>query len=225
MHFFKVPAILPLLVPSAIWRIRSSEKMIFLTFDDGPQPLVTPWVLELLDQFAAKATFFCVGNNIRMYPEIAESIVRKGHTLANHTMNHCKGWSTRNEIYQQEIAETETLISKIYEKTGYNRTPTLYFRPPYGRITRTQMKDTLRKGLKVVMWTQLSCDYDPNLNCATGINALKRGLKPGNIVVFHDSQKGFSQLQRLLPEFLSHASKNRYSFSALPLNKEYTSQL
>jgi peptidoglycan/xylan/chitin deacetylase (PgdA/CDA1 family) len=211
MHFFKVPAFLPLLVPSAIWRVKTLEKMIFLTFDDGPQPEVTPWVLNELEKHHAKATFFSVGNNLKLYPDIAESIVRNGHSLANHTLNHIKGWNTPLAIYQNEIFQTNGLIADIYRKIGVQPS-TWCFRPPYGRITRSQLIGAKQQGLHVIMWTQLSCDYDVQLDCDLSLQALKRDLKPGSIVVFHDSQKAFQQLKQLLPAFLAHAAKENYSF-------------
>ena len=202
MHFFKVPTILPVLVPSAIWRVRTSEKMIFLTFDDGPHPEVTPWVLSVLAQYNAKATFFCVGNNLSQFPHVANEILNQGHHLGNHTYHHIKGWSTKNTHYFTEIEQTEALLDEVYKECKKNKPTKSAFRPPYGRITPSQLKWAKKRNIPVIMWTLLSCDYDPNLNCDNALASLQNKIKPGNIVVFHDSQKAFPQLQQLLPAFL-----------------------
>ena len=202
MHFFKVPTLLPVLVPSAIWRVKTSEKMIFLTFDDGPHPEVTPWVLDVLAKYNAKATFFCVGNNLSRFPLVAKEILNQGHHLGNHTYHHCKGWNTQNSDYFVEIDQTESLIDELYRDFQKIKSTVSPFRPPYGRISPTQLHWAKKRNIPVIMWTLLSCDYDPRLNCDNALATLKNKIKPGSIVVFHDSQKAFPQLQQLLPAFL-----------------------
>jgi peptidoglycan/xylan/chitin deacetylase (PgdA/CDA1 family) len=202
MHFFKVPALLPVLVPSAIWRVRTSEKMIFLTFDDGPHPEVTPWVLEVLAQYDAKATFFCVGNNLSKFPHVAKEILNQGHHIGNHTYQHSKGWITKNTNYFKEIEQTEALIGELHMQCQKIKFHHSLFRPPYGRISPSQLQWAKKRNIPVIMWSMLSCDYDPKLNCEKALQTLQKNIKPGNIVVFHDSQKAFPQLKQLLPRFL-----------------------
>jgi peptidoglycan/xylan/chitin deacetylase (PgdA/CDA1 family) len=215
MHFFKVPSLLPLLVPSAIWRIKTSEKMIFLTFDDGPQAEVTPWVLTELAKHQAKATFFCVGNNLIREPQIAEEAMLQGHLIANHTLNHSKGWKTSNDLYFAEIEKTSALIRDLYENLGKSVPSPCYFRPPYGRISPSQLRWTQKHNLLVVMWTLLSCDYDSALNCERSLQVLQQHLTSGSIVVFHDSTKAYPQLKQILPAFLAYAVAQGYSFGLL----------
>jgi len=215
MHFFKVPFFLPYLFPQAIWRVKTEKKMIFLTFDDGPQENITPWVLTILEKQKIKAHFFTVGNNITKNPEIALNIVNQGHILCNHTLNHKKGWSTSNEIYWNEIQETEKLIGDIYKKSQIPSPKIQLFRPPYGRIKQSQLKQVIKNGFKTIMWWQLSCDYDSKLNCKKSLDSLKRSLSKGSVVVFHDSAKAQKQIQQILPAFIEFAKESGFSFGLL----------
>lgn len=215
MHFFKVPALLPFLVPSAIWRIRTSEKMIFLTFDDGPQPEVTSWVLEILKKYNANATFFCVGNNLSQYPQLALEILTQGHQIANHTYHHRKGWNSKNLDYFHEIEKTQLIINNLYAQTTKEKPKHPPFRPPYGRISPAQLQWAKQMKIPVVMWSLLSCDYDPKLNCTHALKVLEKNIQPGSIVVFHDSKKAYYQLKQLLPKFLEYVVAQGYSFGLL----------
>lgn len=215
MHFFKVPFFLPYLFPQAIWRVKTEKKMIFLTFDDGPQEIITPWVLSLLEKEQIKAQFFAVGNNIIKNPEIALSIINQGHTLCNHTLNHKKGWSTNNDAYWKEIQDTEELIQGIYQKSGNPSPEIQLFRPPYGRIKPSQLIHLVKKGYRTIMWWQLSCDYDSKLNCKKSLDSLKRSLSKGSVVVFHDSAKAQKQIQQILPAFIEFAKESGFSFGLL----------
>ena len=223
MHFFKVPFFLPYLFPQAIWRVKTEKKMIFLTFDDGPQEIITPWVLSLLEKEQIKAQFFAVGNNIIKNPEIALSIVNQGHTLCNHTLNHKKGWSTNNDAYWKEIQDTEELIQDIYQKSGNPSPENQLFRPPYGRIKPSQLDQIVKNGYRTIMWWQLSCDYDSGLNCSKSLNSLIRNLSNGSVIVFHDSAKAKNQIQQILPKFIELAKQKGYSFGLLAneLNKQH----
>ena len=212
MHFFKVPFFLPYLFPQAIWRVKTEKKMIFLTFDDGPQQNITPWVLSLLEQENIKAHFFAVGNNIIRNPEIALSIVNQGHILCNHTLHHKKGWFTKNEEYWKEIQETEKLIQEVYRKSKFTSPEIQLFRPPYGRIKRSQLKQIVGKGFQTIMWWQLSCDYDSQLNCKSSLNSLMRNLSHGSVVVFHDSAKAQNQIQQILPAFIQSVKEQGFAF-------------
>lgn len=215
MHFFKVPFFLPYLFPQAIWSVKTEKKMIFLTFDDGPQENITPWVLDLLKKESIKSQFFAVGNNIIKHPNIAKSIIQQGHALCNHTLNHKKGWVSSNEEYAQEIAKTQQLIQAIYQDCEIASPKIPLFRPPYGRIKKSQLLETINFGYEVIMWWQLSCDYDKNVNIQSSTNSLVNHLKSGSIVVFHDSAKAAEQLKQILPTFIRLAKEKGFEFGLL----------
>ncbi|MCE2712626.1 MAG: polysaccharide deacetylase family protein [Cryomorphaceae bacterium] len=162
---------------------------VYITFDDGPSPEVTSWVLDLLKKNGAHATFFCVGANVKRYPEIYQRILLEGHSVGNHTMRHEKGSQTNTKEYLSSIDEASDYISGTL------------FRPPYGRITWKQASFVKRK-FKLIMWTWLSHDYDSSVPVDRIIQNAKKGVCSGDIVVFHDNVKSFERLQQILPEFL-----------------------
>lgn len=178
------------------------EKKIYLTFDDGPIPIVTPWVLETLALYNAKATFFCIGNNVLKHPEIYSEIIKQGHKTGNHTQNHLNGWKVLNKNYFQDIEECTKLV-----RSGL-------FRPPYGKIKPSQIK-RLKHNYKLVMWDVLSRDYDQSLSVENCHKSVIREAKPGSIVVFHDSIKAESRLRGSLPAVLEHFKKQGYEFARL----------
>lgn len=209
MHFFSVPSTIQRLIPSCTWRRAVSEKVIFLTFDDGPHPRITPWVLDLLRQYDARATFFCVGDNLEKFPEVARLTLEQGHTLANHTMHHVKGWRTGLAEYLEEVDTCAAALTSVGSEQG------LLFRPPYGQITGQQIRALKARGYEVIQWSNLSCDYDRTLNVQKSLNALVKGSKPGSIVVFHDSEKAEKQLLWLLPKYLEAMQSRGYRFLSL----------
>lgn len=192
------------------WKIPTTEPVIYLSFDDGPDPEVTPYVLQILDTFNAKATFFCVGENLRRYPEIATEIRKKGHQIGNHTQHHLKGWTTSSEIYTQNITTCQSYIGSISDSP--------LFRPPYGRLNAKQGRWVLQQGYQCIMWDILSFDYDKHLNTNWAINRIVKLSRKGSIIVFHDSQKAKKQLEKLLPEYLSRMTKLGYRFELIPTN-------
>mgnify|MGYP006164195927 FL=1 len=228
MHFFSVPSTIQRLITSCIWRKNVSEKIIYLTFDDGPHPRITPWVLTELSKHDAKATFFCVGDNIRKFPEICEATVAAGHLLANHTMHHIKGWRTSNRDYLKDIQDCELQLSYIHNATASNdvsmsskgsesnRPAKKLFRPPYGQIKPSQIQALKALGYEVIQWSNLSCDYDPKLNVSKSLKALLSESTSGSIVVFHDSEKAEHQLMWLLPNYLEAMTEQGYTFEVLP---------
>lgn len=198
IHPFKVPGVLLKLFPGLEWRISTSEKAVFLTFDDGPHPEITQWVLEQLDHYNAKATFFCVGENVSNYPETAKNIQRLGHAIGNHTHNHLKGWKTSDlEYVKNTVKASQHVQSKL-------------FRPPYGRITRNQINLLKAKGYRIIMWNLLSCDYSQHLNTDKALQALIKNTTSGSIVVFHDSVKASSNVKQILPTYLQFLKDNGY---------------
>jgi peptidoglycan/xylan/chitin deacetylase (PgdA/CDA1 family) len=187
--FFRVPAIVRFLLPGRVWNLNRGQNVIYLTFDDGPDPRITPWVLDLLKEAKMKATFFCVGENVRRYPEIYNRICSEGHAVGNHTMRHEKGIITTFSDY----------VSSVEEASSYILSP--LFRPPYGRMTLSQAI-FLRKKYTLVMWNWLSYDYDLAVPVEL-ILKKARMIRKGDIVVFHDNVKSFERLKQILPEFLA----------------------
>jgi peptidoglycan/xylan/chitin deacetylase (PgdA/CDA1 family) len=190
------------LMPSLTWKVKTHDKKIYLTFDDGPHPTITPWVLQTLAQYHAKATFFCVGDNVRKFPETYAQILQAGHRTGNHTFNHLNGWRTKNRLYYENIEMAASFIKSNL------------FRPPYGRITATQSR-ALKKNYQIVMWDVLTRDFDKNLNVKVALDNCIRLTEEGSIVVFHDSEKAAANMMRMLPSMLSHFSKKGFTFTAL----------
>jgi peptidoglycan-N-acetylglucosamine deacetylase len=202
MFKYKIPYILQLFYPNYTWKVNTQEKVVYFTFDDGPHPEITPWVLSELAKYNAKATFFMVGANIEKYPETFEKVTKSGNAIGNHTFNHLNGWKTKDENYFDNINKCKELIESNL------------FRPPYGRIKSKQGKHILNE-YKVIMWDRLSRDYDINLNIEESLKAMKKLPSNGSIFVFHDSEKAFKNLKILLPELLNFYSLNGYKFEKL----------
>lgn len=190
------------LFPSLTWRINTKEKILYLTFDDGPIPEATPWVLDILNEYGAKATFFCVGENARKNPHILERIIAEKHSVGNHTMNHLNGWNVNTGDYISNIDSCSKYVSSNL------------FRPPYGRIRLSQIQ-SVKKKYKIIMWNVLSKDYDITLTGQQCFEIVKRKSKAGSIVVFHDSIKAKNRLQEALPATLNYFSNLGYRFDAL----------
>jgi peptidoglycan/xylan/chitin deacetylase (PgdA/CDA1 family) len=202
MFKYTIPHLLRWIYPNYTWKVKTSEKVVYFTFDDGPHPEITPWVLEQLAVYNAKATFFMVGDNMVKYPQIVELVQNAGCKIGNHTFNHLRGWATKDEIYLQNFEKSEAIFK------------TKLFRPPYGRIRSSQAKFIL-KTHQVIMWDRLSCDYEANLNIPASIKAMKILPANGSVFVFHDSEKAFNNLKVLLPELLLFYHQNGYSFQVI----------
>lgn len=212
MYLVKTPWLLKKLYPTdLLWCMPRSEKTLYLTFDDGPIPIVTPWVIETLKMYRAKATFFCIGDNIRKHPLIFDSLKSEGHQIGNHTFNHLNGWRTTDEIYLENIKKCQIL------------TQTNLFRPPYGRITFSQIKKFLNlidssfdsKNQKIVMWDVLSGDFDEKLNPEKCLQNVLKNAENGSIIVFHDSLKAQKNLEYALPRALDYWQKEGFNFEVL----------
>ncbi len=210
------PAFTPKLVksffPNLVWDIPTNEKIIYLTFDDGPTPEITEWTLDILKQFDAKATFFCIGKNIEDHSEIFKKIISNGHSIGNHTLNHIKGWSTKTQSYIENITETQSIIDKL------SKTPRRInlFRPPYGQITPKQIKKTSALGYKIIMWSVLSIDWDKNITHEQCLKNVIDNTNSGSIVVFHDSVKACDNMKYALPKTLEYFSEKGYKFKRIP---------
>ncbi|MBD1392770.1 polysaccharide deacetylase family protein [Mucilaginibacter glaciei] len=205
MYLVKTPWLLKKLYPNLIWDIRPATRCIYLTFDDGPIPIVTPFVLNILKRFNAKATFFCIGDNVYKHPDIFEQVKADGHTIGNHTFNHLKGWDTDSIRYLENFLEADKLLD------------TSLFRPPFGRIKREQVKllKNARPDLQIIMWNILSADFDINLSPEKCLSNVINNTGAGDIVLFHDSLKAFDRMQYALPKALEHWSKRGYEFKSL----------
>lgn len=212
-YFVKTPWLLKKLYARCTWQIPSREKIIYLTFDDGPHPTATPYVLDILQQYQAKATFFCIGKNIVEYPAIYRRILDEGHRTGNHTFNHLNGWKVKNEQYINNILDAAKHIDSSL------------FRPPYGRITQFQVKvlsgispyNGSDRRFHIIMWDVLSGDFDTSLSAQTcAINVINK-TRPGSIVVFHDSEKAFPRMKNALPDVLKYFSEKGYCFEAIQL--------
>jgi peptidoglycan-N-acetylglucosamine deacetylase len=201
---------------SAIWRIPTTEKKLYLTFDDGPIPEVTPWVLSTLKNYKAKATFFCIGANVEKHQDVFHQVISEGHTVGNHTFNHLNGWKTKTEEYLENVR----LCSQAVQLGTSNLTPiaigveTLLFRPPYGKMKLAQFSQ-LRTQHSVIMWDVLSGDFDPTNSEEKCLKNVISKTREGSIIVFHDSLKAKTNLYYALPKFLEHFSKKGFVFDSL----------
>lgn len=182
--------------------MRPDEPKLYLTFDDGPVPEITPWVLDVLKQYRVTATFFCVGDNVGKHPQIYKRIIDEGHHVGNHTFNHLNGWNTDTAIYMANINKcAEVLNSSL-------------FRPPYGKLKPSQVK-RLKKQYKIIMWDVLSGDYDKETAPEQCLENVITGMRNGSIIVFHDSKRAFRNLQHALPKAIEFAQDNGYEFANL----------
>ena len=204
----KTPFFLPLLYPALTWKIQSDEKKLFLTFDDGPVTGPTEFVLNELSRVSIRATFFCIGDNIRKHPEIFRRISADGHTVGNHTMNHINGWKTPSGAYVDNVKE----FDRVAAEAGQSPPPHL-FRPPYGRITRKQIKKL--SGYRIIMWDVLSQDYNHNLTPDQCLRRTIRACSSGSIIVFHDSYKSQKNMQYALPRLIEHFVDKGYGFHGI----------
>ncbi len=206
LYFIKTPRILKQLFAKYTWSFFTNKKEIYLTFDDGPIPQVTEFVLDQLHNFNAKATFFCIGDNIRKHPAVFSRIVNEGHSVGNHTFNHLNGWKSSNTAYIENTSKCESLLPN--QKTKL-------FRPPYGKIKRKQAKQLLASDYKIIMWDVLSADFDSSITKEKCLQNVLENAQNGSIIVFHDSIKASDKLYYALPKVLKEFSQRGYDFKAI----------
>jgi peptidoglycan/xylan/chitin deacetylase (PgdA/CDA1 family) len=202
MHFVRPIFILKYIYPEAIWREDKNKNNIYLTFDDGPIPEITPWILDCLKEKNVKASFFCVGENIKKHPEIFNRLLDEGHVVGNHTYNHLRGWNTENKDYFDNINQCQEL------------TRTNLFRPPYGRARKSQMKE-LAKDFKIVMWDVLTGDYDQEITPYECYKNCIDTTRNGSIIVFHDNIKAINNVKYALPKSIEYLIEQGYQFKTL----------
>lgn len=203
MNFYwvKTNRFIKKLFSNYVWDIPNTENKIYLTFDDGPTPEITEWVLEELEKHNAKATFFCIGNNIKKHPEIFEKLISKGHSIGNHTFNHLNGWKTSTDDYLENSRLCETICN--------------LFRPPYGKIKASQAKKLKQLGYQIIMWDVLSADYDATITKKKCLENVVKNVQSGSIIVFHDSVKAFPNLEYTLPKALEILNEKGFVFEAI----------
>ena len=220
----KTPKLIKGIFPKYVWNMPTDEKVIYLTFDDGPTPKITNWTIDLLKSYNAKATFFCIGNNIEKHPDIFCDILREGHAVGNHTYHHPNGWTTCTKHYIHEVIKTEHLMQAVLNDQNDNfakRTSLIapnskLFRPPYGKIAPSQGQQLLQMGYKIIMWDILAFDWKESLSKERCANNVISEAGPGSIVVFHDSVKASKRMAYALTQTLEHFSAQGYQFKCLP---------
>lgn len=216
MYLVRPPYLLKQLYSRAVWRMDRTSKKIYLTFDDGPVPSVTPWVLDVLKQNNIKATFFCVGENVVENPDIFQRILEEGHSVGNHTYNHLNGWNTHTKKYMENVELCDQAI-----RSGIGFKHTNLFRPPYGKAKKSQIeylsskKDQDQTPYSIIMWDVLSGDYDKNTSPSTCLKNVNDNVRNGSIIVFHDSPKAQQNLEYALPRFIEHAKGQGFEFDKL----------
>lgn len=199
MFIEQPPRIYRAMFPGVTWRVPAKEKCVYLTFDDGPIPEVTPWVLDTLDKYGVKATFFCVGENVYKYPDIYRMILERGHHTGNHTYNHIQGVCFKTNNYLKNVDKAAKLIDSRL------------FRPPHGHMRMPQVIQ-LRKQYKIIMWDVVTRDYSPHMTPNGVLNVVKKYTRNGSVIVFHDSLKAEKNMREAMPQAIEWLMKEGYNF-------------
>jgi peptidoglycan/xylan/chitin deacetylase (PgdA/CDA1 family) len=205
-YWIKTNSLIKRIFSNYIWDIPNVDNKIYLTFDDGPTPEITEWVLEVLQKHQIKATFFCIGKNIQKHPAIFNKAIDKGHAIGNHTFNHLNGWKTPFGDYLENIDLCKSEIRNPQSSL---------FRPPYGKIKTTQSKKLRQLGYKIIMWDVLSADFDQSISPEKCLENVIKNIKPGSIIVFHDSVKAFKNLEYTLPKSIEILKQKGFEFDVI----------
>ena len=203
LKLIKSPKILQRLFDDFLWKIETNEKVIYLTFDDGPHHVITPWIIDLMNQYNAKGTFFLIGDAVKRNPELYQLYKTNGHQIGNHTYRHINGLRSRKKNYLEEIAQCAEFVDSSL------------FRPPYGQINLRSIRE-IKKKYKVVMWDVLSWDFDNETSSEICLSNVIKYTKEGSIVVFHENEKSMKNIMYALPKVLDHFTKLGYQFKAIP---------
>ena len=203
------PQIFRSLFPDAHFRIRGEERCVYLTFDDGPIPEATPWVLDMLDSYGIKATFFMVGDNVRKYPDVYQEVVSRGHTVGNHTMHHLQGLKVKTPYYLDDIKEADSYIHSRL------------FRPPHGFLTPKQAR-LIREQYTIIMYDLITRDYSRHLTADQVFDNVRRYTRDGSIIVFHDSIKSMPRLRKALPRSIEWLMEQGYQFKTFDTHPSTT---
>ena len=229
-YFPRTPRFIMRFFSKYTWRFLSDKKEIFLTFDDGPTPEITQFVLAELKKHQAKATFFCIGKNIQNHPEIFSKIITDGHSIGNHTQNHLNGWKTGNTTYIDNVLECENNLQVFKNRVHLNTAETSkdtykvietlqdkakLFRPPYGKVKKLQAQELIKKGYQIIMWSVLSADFDTSISNEKCLENVLKNTGSGSIIVFHDSVKAAERIKYALPKVLQHFSDKGFVFKAI----------
>lgn len=209
MNWIKTHWIIKKLFSNYVWDIPNHENKVYLTFDDGPIPEITEWTLNKLSEYNAKATFFCIGDNIRKYPEIFKKVIYEGHSIGNHTFNHLNGWKTSTTDYINNTRNCESFFCNEELQTRK------LFRPPFGKIKPSQSKKLRKLGYKIIMWDVISYDFDKTISKETCLENVLKNIQPGSVIVFHDSIKAFPNLEFVLPRTLKFLEEKGFVCSKI----------
>jgi peptidoglycan/xylan/chitin deacetylase (PgdA/CDA1 family) len=212
-YWIKTNSIIKKIFSKYVWDLPNNENKIYLTFDDGPTPQITQWVLEQLEKHNAKATFFCIGKNIEAYPSIFTKTINLRHAIGNHSFNHLNGWKTTTNYYSANISLCANSISNLTLEA--NNKKSKIFRPPYGKIAPKQAKKLLKQGYKIIMWDVLSADFDQTISREKCLKNVISNVKTGSIIVFHDSVKAFKNLEYALPRVLDYLDENNFIYETI----------
>ncbi len=202
LKLIKSPRIIQHLFADFLWKIDTDEKVIYLTFDDGPHPVITPWIIDLMNKYDAKGTFFLIGDAVSKNPDLYQLYKTNGHQVGNHTFRHIKGWRSRKKNYLEEIAQ----CSEVVESS--------LFRPPFGQINLQSIRE-IKKQYKIVMWDVLSWDFNTKTSAETCLSNVVNYSNEGSIVVFHENEKSMKNIMFALPKVLEHFTKLGYQFKAI----------
>jgi peptidoglycan/xylan/chitin deacetylase (PgdA/CDA1 family) len=210
-YWIKTNQLIKIIFKNYVWDIPNNENKIYLTFDDGPTPDVTEWTLSQLKKYNAKATFFCIGNNIEKHQDIFNKIIEEGHSIGNHTFNHLNGWKTKTEKYVDNV----NLCNNQIQKSTNHPINSTIFRPPYGKIKSKQAIKIKQLGYKIIQWDVLSADFDNTISVEDCLENVLSNIKKGSIVVFHDSLKARKNLEYVLPKTLDFLVREGYNFGTI----------
>lgn len=211
LYWVKTGRIIKQLFKGYVWDIPTTAKVAYLTFDDGPTPEVTDFVLDVLAENNIKATFFCIGNNIEKHPDIFKRVIAVGHTIANHTYNHLNGWKTDFDTYMQNVQQCEESIAGRHSSFMENK----LFRPPYGKIMASQARAVREMGYRIIMWDVLSADFDRSITPEQCLQNVVRNVQPGSVIIFHDSIKAEANMRYALPRAIEILKEKGYRFEAI----------